>query len=142
MFFSQIRQKNFSSGTGGTPTSMYPPGFPINDAQEQHPNFVSNFLRAFNTSLSQPFVYPEPELAAPINYTLTHDFVMPGGDDGLGDFVGTNLSKNMELEEVEMAPPSAIAAAPNDTENITENGNVIKLSDKHVNTLFSYFQKK
>ena len=64
---------------------------------------------------------------------------MPGGDDGPGDFVGTNLSKNMESEEVEMVLPSAIAAAPNDAENTTENGNVINLSDKHVNTVFSYF---
>ena len=67
---------------------------------------------------------------------------MPGGDDGLGIFVGTNLSENMESEEVEMAHPSAIVAAPNYSENTTEDGNVINLSDKHVNTLFSYFQKK
>ena len=120
----------------------HPPGFPINTAQEQHPNFVNIFLWAFNASPSQPFVYREPGLAAPVNHTPTHDFEIPGGDDGLGDFMGTNLSENMESEEVEMAPPSAIAAAPNDAENTSENGNVINLSDKHVNTLFSYFQKK
>ena len=48
----------------------------------------------------------------------------------------------MDSEEVEMASPSAIAASPNEAENITKTGNVINLSDKHVNTLFSYFQKK
>ena len=67
---------------------------------------------------------------------------MPVGDDEMGDFVGTNLSENMDSEEVEMASPSAIPASTNEAENITKTGNVINLSDKHVNTLFSYFQKK
>ena len=40
-----------------------------------------------------------------------------------------------------MVPPSAIAAAPNNSENTTENNHVINLSVKHVNTLDSYFVK-
>ena len=67
---------------------------------------------------------------------------MPVGDDEIGDFVGTNLSENMDSKEVEMASPSAIAASPNEAENTTKTVDVVNLSDKHVNTLFSYFQKK
>ena len=121
---------------------IYPPGFPINTAQEHHPNFVNNVLRGFNTSPSQPFVYREPELTAPVNHTPRYNFQMQGDDDGVGDFVGTNLSKNMESEEVEMVPPSAIVVAPKNAENNTENNHFINLSVKHVNTLNRYFVKE
>ena len=50
--------------------------------------------------------------------------------------------KIMDSEEVEMTSPSSIVALPNEAENTTKTGDVINLSDKHVNTLFSYFQKK
>ena len=119
-----------------------PPRFPISAAKEQHPNFVSQFLGAFNASPSQPIVYREPELAPAVNNNPRNDFSVPVGDDEICEFVGTNLSENMDSEEVEMASPRAIAAAPNEAENSTKPGDVVNLSDKHFNTLFSYFQKK
>ena len=116
--------------------NAYPPGFPISVAKEQHPNFLSQFLEAFNASPSQPIVYREPELAPAVKNNPRDYFSVPVGDDAICEFVGTNLSKNMDSKEMEMASPRAITAAPNEAENLTKPGYVVNLSNKHVNTIF------
>ena len=121
--------------------NAYPPGFPISVAKEQHPNFLSQFLEAFNASPSQPIVYREPELAPAVNNNTRNDFSVPVGDDEICEFVGTNLSKNMDSEEVEMASPPALSRRRPMKLKIRPNL-VVNLSDKHLNTIFSYFQKK
>jgi hypothetical protein len=81
-------------------------------------------------------------LAPPVNNTPSNDVSVPVGDNEICEFVGTNLSENMDSEVVEMASSRAGVAAPNEAEKSTEFSDVVNLNNELVRSIFTYLHKK